>query len=81
MPEARMLLLSLAAISSAQGVRGAFLAVKDVVFGEANSSGQLQTGILQQQQKLYVAVGVTFLIVLFFARMACDYIPGSRMTP
>ena len=79
-PEARMLMLSLAATSSAQGVRGACLAVKDLVFGEADSTAQLQTGILQQQQKLYVAVGVIFLTVLFFARIACDYIPGSRMT-
>ncbi len=78
-PEARMLMLSLAATSSAQGVRGAFLAVKDLLLGEADSSGQLQTDLLQQQQKLYVLVGVMFLTVLFFARLACDYVPDFQV--
>ena len=78
-PEARMLMLSLAATSSAQGVRGAFLAVKDVMLGEVDSSGQLQSGLLQQQQKLYVLVGVMFLTVLFFARLACDYVPDFQV--
>ena len=78
-PEARMLMLSLAATSSAQGVRGAFLAVKDLVLGEADSSGQLQSGLLQNQQRLYVTVGIIFLTVLFFARLASEYMPGSRV--
>ena len=75
-PEARMLILSLAATSSAQGIRGAFLAVKDLVFGEADSSGQLNTGLLQQQQKLYVVVGVVFLTFLFFAMLTSSNMPA-----
>lgn len=78
-PEARMLMLSLAATSSAQGVRGAFLAVKDLVLGEADSSGQLQSGLIQHQQRLYVVVGIMFLTVLFFARLASEYMPASRV--
>ena len=75
-----MLLLSLAATSSAQGVRGAFLAVKDLMFGEAESSGQLQTGLLQQQQNLYMVVGVVFLTSLFFAMLARNFLPAIPMS-
>ena len=66
-PEARQVLVTLAATASAQGVRGTFLALKDLLVGENSSTGQLETGLRMPMQRLYVLVGVMFLIVVFFA--------------
>ena len=67
MPEARKVLVTLAATASAQGVRGTFLALKDVLLGESSSVGQLDTGLRMPMQRLYMLVGIMFLVVLFFA--------------
>ena len=67
MPEARKVFVILAATASAQGVRGTFLALKDLLLGENSSLGQLDTGLRMPMQRLYVLVGIMFLIVVFFA--------------
>lgn len=58
--------MTLAATASAQGVRGAFLALKDLLLGES-STGKMHTALRKPMQRLYVLVGIMFLIFVFFA--------------
>ena len=68
MPEARTVLVTLAATASAQGVRGLFLALKDLLLGEGSSStGEMHTALQMPMQRLYVLVGIMFLVIVFFA--------------
>lgn len=67
-------MVTLAATASAQGVRGAFLALKDLLLGESSSSGQLESSLRMPMQKLYLLIGVVFLVIVGFAlRYRPDY--------
>lgn len=83
-PEARTLMLTLAATSSAQGVRGACLALKDLVAGESRSSllaeGSISGNVVSTLRKpveiMCKAVGVIFLIIVAMLITACADSPG-----
>ncbi len=68
MPEARTVLVTLAATASAQGMRGIFLALKDLMLGEGSSTtGEMHTAVRMPMQRLYAIVGIMLLAVIFFA--------------
>jgi len=83
-PEARTLMLTLAATSSAQGVRGACLALKDLVVGESSSSllaegsssGNVVSTLRKPAETMCKTVGVIFLIIVAMLITACADSPG-----
>ncbi len=66
-PEARKLMLMLAATATAEGVRGSLLGVRDVLLGQScdsvatNGSSWLHL----PQQQLYVLICIVFTVVLY----------------
>lgn len=77
-PEARKLMVMLAATATAEGVRGSLLAVRDVLLGHSADSVAAANGhswLHLPQNQLYVLVCIVFTVVLYLtARCRFDSI-------
>lgn len=75
-PEARMLMVSLAATATAEGVRSSLLAVRDMLLGNNTDSGAAAAekaavnGVRHMWQlptrELYVLICIIFSVLLYF---------------
>jgi hypothetical protein len=66
-PEARKLMVMLAATATAEGVRGSLLGVRDVLLGQSCDSAATNgySWLHLPQQQLYVLICIVFTVVLY----------------